>query len=102
MNHRSIVHRDLNPENILFEKLKNGFEIFKINDFSVGKNNQQQNSWTDTLNGLTTPAYMAPETIALNLDNSKVDMWAIGIVVYQLLSKGKLPFEADNYYNTMK
>jgi len=28
-------------------------------------------------------------------------MWAIGIILYQLLSKGKLPFEADNYFDTM-
>ena len=63
MNHKSIVHRNLKPGKILVEKLKNGFEIFRIIGFGIGKNNQEQNRWTDSLNGLTTPAYMAPETI---------------------------------------
>jgi serine/threonine protein kinase len=63
LNHKSIEHRDLKPENILVEKLKNGFEIFKIIDFKNGKNNQEQNRRSTSLSGMTTPAYMAPEMI---------------------------------------
>ena len=63
MNYKSIVHRDLKPENILVERLKNGFEIFKIIDFDVAKNNQEHNRWSDPLDRMTNPPCMAPEKI---------------------------------------
>jgi eukaryotic-like serine/threonine-protein kinase len=51
------------------------------------------------LSGLTTPAYMAPDMIAQKESTPKVDMWALGIILYQLFS-GKLPFEAATNYDT--
>ena len=50
---------------------------------------------------MTTPAYMAPETIVQMPSTTKVDMWALGVIMYQLFGN-KLPFEAANYYDTMK
>jgi serine/threonine protein kinase len=44
---------------------------------------------------------MAPEMIVQKESTTKVDMWALGVILYQLFSN-KLPFEADNYYDTMK
>ena len=44
-----------------------------------------------------TPNYSPPETLNnSNVEPSpKVDMWAIGIILYELLSKGKHPFKTD-------
>jgi serine/threonine protein kinase len=53
------------------------------------------------LSGLTTPAYMAPEMIVQKPSTTKADMWALGVILYQFFSN-KLPFEADNFYDTMK
>ena len=53
------------------------------------------------MNGLTTPAYMAPEMIVQKPSTTKADMWALGVTLYQFFSN-KLPFEADNFYDTMK
>ena len=53
------------------------------------------------MDGRTTPNYMAPEMIAKIPSNNKVDMWALGVIVYQFFSN-KLPFEADNLYDIMK
>ena len=50
---------------------------------------------------MTTPAYMAPEMIVQMPSTTKVDMWALGVIMYQLFGN-KLPFEAANYYDTMK
>jgi eukaryotic-like serine/threonine-protein kinase len=47
------------------------------------------------LSGLASPAYLAPEIILQKESTTKVDMWALGIILYQLLT-GKLPFEAAN------
>jgi serine/threonine protein kinase len=50
---------------------------------------------------MTTPAYMAPEMIVQKDSTTKVDMWALGVIIYQMFAN-KLPFEAENYYDTMK
>ena len=50
---------------------------------------------------MTTPAYMAPEMILQMPSSTKVDMWALGVILYQLFAF-KLPFEADNFFDTMK
>ena len=50
---------------------------------------------------MTTPAYMAPEMIFQKQSTTKVDMWALGVILYQLFSN-KLPFEASSYFETMK
>jgi serine/threonine protein kinase len=56
----------------------------------------------DIFEGMTTPIYMSPETIKKSRSTTKVDMWAIGIILYQLLSKGNRPFEESNYFDMMK
>jgi eukaryotic-like serine/threonine-protein kinase len=50
---------------------------------------------------MTTPAYTAPEMIDEKQSTTKVDMWALGIILYQIFSN-KLPFEASSYFKTMK
>ena len=52
------------------------------------------------MSGLTTPAYMAPEMIAEKPSTTKVDMWALGVMLYQFFSN-KLPFEADKSIGTI-
>ena len=44
---------------------------------------------------------MAPEMIVQKPFTTKVDMWALGVILYQMFA-GKFPFEADNYFETMK
>jgi serine/threonine protein kinase len=56
---------------------------------------------TNTLSGMTTPAYMAPEMIFQKQSTTKVDMWALGVILYQLFFN-KLPFEAESNFETMK
>ena len=53
------------------------------------------------MSGKTTPAYMAPEMIVNKQSTTKVDIWALGVILYQFFSN-QLPFEEDSYYSTMK
>lgn len=94
-----IVHRDIKMANIL----KHGDNI-KIGDFGSAK---MGNVMSRTQVG--TVSHMAPEVLVYNEDSiknnvtqDKVDLWAIGVIFYQML-QGKLPFEGfgyqDYFYN---
>ena len=88
MHKKKIAHRDLKPENILLEsKDKDKLEV-KISDFGFA-------CFFDTENGLDTvlgsALYMAPEIILKQNYNEKVDIWAIGVIAYMLLT-GRNPF----------
>lgn len=78
-----IIHRDIKPENILIDK-KN----LQIADF--GWSNENDNKEVrNTFCG--TPDYLAPEMIVGSGHNEKLDMWTVGVLMYELLH-GKPPF----------
>jgi serine/threonine protein kinase len=101
LHSNNIIHRDLKPENILINTFPDGSDILIIGDFGISKKGIENIRKTNTLNGLGTVYYMAPETIYKNLSSSKVDMWALGIILYQLF-ENVLPFVDESYYSTCK
>ena len=76
-----VLHRDLKPENILIHNKK-----IKIADF--GWSNQKDN-FRNTFCG--TPDYLSPEMIRGTGHNEKLDIWTVGVLMYELLH-GKPPF----------
>ncbi len=82
-----VIHRDLKPENILIGD--DGF--LKLSDFGIARTVDHQNmTITGTLMG--SPAYMAPEYIAGQPIDARVDIYAFGAMLYQILT-GVLPFQ---------
>ena len=55
-----------------------------------------------TLESKTTPAYTAPEVINEQPSTSKVDMWALGIILYQLLASSNNPFQSTTKFEWLK
>ena len=79
------MHRDLKPENILLDyKDKNKFDI-KVIDFGFAcLFDPRDDIGLDTY--LVTQSYMAPKILNYQLYTEKVDVWAIGVIIFMLLS----------------
>lgn len=90
MHKQNITHRDMKPENILLvSKDEDNFDV-KIADLGFAQEFDREKG-LDLVLG--TPLYMAPELILHERYNEKVDVWSLGVIVYQLLN-GKTPFDA--------
>lgn len=90
LHSKGIVHRDLKPENILFTNNEELTDI-KLIDFGLTAkyNDACPMSLLDAHCG--TALYMAPE-VALRQEYSKsIDVWSLGIIMYNLLSGGEHP-----------
>ena len=90
----------MKPANILIDELPGEFNILKIGDFGISKVDLKElkKTVTATMGGQTSPAYMAPEVIMNGTPTHKVDMWALGIILYQLLASYEHPFSGDNVF----
>ncbi|KAI4554106.1 hypothetical protein MJG53_019405 [Ovis ammon polii x Ovis aries] len=88
LHSRDIVYRDLKPENILLDR--DGH--VKLTDFGFAKKLVDK-TWT--LCG--TPEYLAPEVIQSKGHGRAVDWWALGILIFEMLS-GFPPFFDDNAF----
>jgi len=93
MNSFGIIHRDLKPDNIMFTDSSPNAGV-KIIDFGLTKTLAPNERVVD---GMGTITYVAPEVISRKPYNKEVDVWSIGVILYQLLSgNGELPFDDPN------
>lgn len=83
-----IIHRDIKPSNIL---LYRGEHVY-LSDFGLVKDIDEESDLTRTGCLIGTPEYMAPELAEMPAGKSS-DIYAVGIVLYQMLT-GKTPFRA--------
>ncbi|CAD8070689.1 unnamed protein product [Paramecium primaurelia] len=104
IHNKCVCHRDLKPDNILVQITDDDAKI-KIIDFGVSKKfvTKTRNStlniemWTRT----GSLFYQAPEIFAGGGYNQKVDIWSIGVIVYQLFCYD-LPFQNDQIIDTIE
>ncbi len=85
---RGVVHRDIKPANIMLA----GDRSVKIADFGIARIENSSMTQVGTVMG--TPAYMAPEQLRGEAVDARADIWAAGVVLYQLLT-GEKPFEGN-------
>lgn len=88
LHDRHVVYRDLKPENIMLDS--QGY--LKLIDFGTAKKLEKSCPRTYTLVG--TPHYMAPEVILGKGYGTEVDVWALGVILYELMV-GYMPFGDD-------
>lgn len=87
---KGIVHRDIKPSNILFDNRGTPY----ISDFGIAKLSQAQAGNVTGSAIIGTPAYMAPEQAQGDNIDGRVDIYALGIILYEMVT-GKQPYEAD-------
>lgn len=87
-----MVHRDIKPGNILIDRER---QRVLLADFGLVKSLQAAASMTASGVIVGTVDYMAPEQGRGETVDARADLYAIGVVLYQMLS-GRLPFQADS------
>lgn len=102
---QGIVHRDLKPENIMMLSGKddegNERDIVKVCDFGIAKvaeaRNENKTDQRLSTKGLVvgTPEYMSPEQGRGEPLDARTDLYSMGVILYQLLTR-HVPFEAEN------
>merc|ERR1740123_2520023 len=85
LSDRSIVYRDLKPENVMLDR--QGY--LKMIDFGIAKKLEEGKSRTFTMIG--TPHYMAPEIMRRHGYGTEVDLWSLGVMLFEFVC-GYLPF----------
>jgi serine/threonine-protein kinase len=88
---KGIVHRDVKPANIIVC----GEERVKITDFGIAKIASEAVNLTTTGQFLGTPNYMAPEQVKGSSVDGRTDVFALGVVLYECLTRRK-PFGGDS------
>src|SRR5574339_784113 len=87
---KGIVHRDIKPSNILFDSMNNPY----ISDFGIAKLSQAQAGNVTGSAIIGTPAYMAPEQAQGDAIDGRADIYALGIILYEMVT-GRQPYAAD-------
>jgi serine/threonine protein kinase len=90
---RGVVHRDLKPENIMLQTLTGGVEQARLIDFGIAKVEDPQSA-TGTLGPVMagTLLYMAPEQLEQGEATAASDVYALGVIAYEMLT-GRKPFQ---------
>jgi serine/threonine-protein kinase len=92
---KGLVHRDLKPDNVVIEQGEHGDQA-RVLDFGIAilKDERDEPTSRLTTDGLVvgTPHYMAPEQAMNEPIDHRIDLFALGVMIYEMLA-GKLPFD---------
>jgi eukaryotic-like serine/threonine-protein kinase len=92
LEEHGVVHRDIKPENILV----NADDQVKVIDFGIALFEAERRlTWAGLSNTVGTPDYMAPEQIRGRRGDARTDVYALGMLLYELLT-AHLPYDSPN------
>jgi len=96
------IHRDLKPANIFLVEHGDEADFVKVLDFGLVKNVDEGKGEDLTKTGLFmgSPKYMSPEQIRGDKVDARTDVYALGIILYEMLT-GKVPFDRPTSVNIL-
>ncbi len=86
-----VIHRDLKPANIALMEHGDEKDFVKVLDFGLVKNIEENDGLTTAGVSMGTPMYMAPEQVWGEPLDARTDVYAIGVILYELIA-GRAPF----------
>jgi serine/threonine-protein kinase len=95
---QGVFHRDLKPENVLVTAAGG----LVVTDFGIAlMTGARRLTWRWLTSAVGTPDYMAPEQIQGKRGDARTDVYAIGVMLYEMLA-GRVPWEGDNPLSVMQ
>jgi serine/threonine protein kinase/predicted ATPase/DNA-binding SARP family transcriptional activator len=88
---RGVVHRDVKPQNVMITYAEPGVKLL---DFGLAELGSILQQGSDYLVG--TAAYMAPEQVEGQPVDRRADLYAVGMMLYEMVSGGRRPFEGTD------
>ncbi len=95
-----VIHRDLKPDNLLLVPVSDGTLQVKVLDFGIARFMESNTQLTGTGMICGTPAYMAPEQAQNERLDARTDLYALGVMLYEMLS-GWPPFSGTSSLQVM-
>lgn len=92
---RGIVHRDIKPENVFITHAGDELDHAKVLDFGIARVDGALGPGLTETGVVGTPQYLAPELLMGETATPAADVYALGVVLFQMLT-GELPFAAED------